>query len=96
MLRHYFAVKAEHPEAVLLYRVGDFYECYSDDAVLVSKVLGLPITQIDSSYRLIEWKDGLQGVPMVAKNVTVQGCHRGTPLNPLCPSRVKGAVQTMN
>lgn len=45
MLRHYFAVKAQHPEAVLLYRVGDFYECYSDDAVLVSKVLGLVLTR---------------------------------------------------
>ena len=45
MLRHYFAVKAQHPEAVLLYRVGDFYECYSDDAVLVSKVLGLVLTK---------------------------------------------------
>ena len=45
MLRHYFAVKAQHPEAVLLYRCGDFYECYSDDAVLVSKVLGLVLTK---------------------------------------------------
>ncbi len=41
MLRQYFAIKAQHPEAILLYRVGDFYETYSDDAVLVSKVLGL-------------------------------------------------------
>lgn len=45
MLKQYFAVKAQHPEAVLLYRVGDFYETYSDDAVLVSKVLGLVQTK---------------------------------------------------
>ena len=45
MLKHYFAVKAQHPEAVLLYRVGDFYETYADDAVLVSKVLGLVLTR---------------------------------------------------
>lgn len=45
LLKQYFAVKAQHPEAVLLYRVGDFYETYSDDAVLVSKVLGLVQTK---------------------------------------------------
>ena len=45
MLRHYFEVKAQHPEAILLYRVGDFYECYSDDAVTASRVLGLVQTK---------------------------------------------------
>ena len=45
MLRHYFEVKAQHPEALLLYRVGDFYECYSDDAVTASRVLGLVQTK---------------------------------------------------
>jgi len=45
MLRHYFEVKAQHPEALLLYRVGDFYECYSDDAVTASRVLGLVLTK---------------------------------------------------
>lgn len=45
MLRQYFAVKAQHPEALLLYRVGDFYETYSDDALVASKVLGLVLTK---------------------------------------------------
>jgi len=45
MLRQYFSVKAQHPEALLLYRVGDFYECYSDDAVTLSKVLGIVLTR---------------------------------------------------
>ena len=45
MLRHYFSIKAQHPEAILLYRVGDFYETYSEDAVTVSKVLGLVLTR---------------------------------------------------
>lgn len=45
MLKQYFSVKAQHPEAILLYRVGDFYETYSDDAVLASKVLGLVLTR---------------------------------------------------
>ena len=45
MLKHFFSVKAQHPEAILLYRVGDFYETYSDDAVVASKVLGLVLTK---------------------------------------------------
>ncbi len=45
LLKQYFSVKAQHPEAILLYRVGDFYETYSDDAVLVSRVLGLVQTR---------------------------------------------------
>lgn len=45
LLKQFFAVKAQHPEAVLLYRVGDFYETYSDDALLASKVLGLVLTK---------------------------------------------------
>ena len=45
LLKQYFNIKAQHPEAILLYRVGDFYETYSDDAVLVSKVLGIVLTR---------------------------------------------------
>ena len=45
MIRQFFAVKAQHPEALLLYRVGDFYETYSDDAITASKVLGLVLTK---------------------------------------------------
>ena len=45
MLKQYFATKAQNPEALLLYRVGDFYETYSDDAILASKVLGLVQTR---------------------------------------------------
>ena len=45
LIKQFFEVKAQNPEAVLLYRVGDFYETYSDDAVLASKVLGLVQTR---------------------------------------------------
>ena len=45
LLRQYFSIKAQYPEAILLYRVGDFYETYSDDAVTASKVLGLVLTK---------------------------------------------------
>lgn len=45
MLKQYFSIKAQHPEAILLYRVGDFYETYSDDAITASRVLGLVLTK---------------------------------------------------
>ncbi len=45
LLKQYFTIKAQHPEAILLYRVGDFYETYSDDALLASKVLGIVLTR---------------------------------------------------
>ncbi len=45
MMKHFFSVKAQYPEAILLYRVGDFYETYSDDAIIASKVLGIVQTK---------------------------------------------------
>ncbi|MBO4263965.1 MAG: DNA mismatch repair protein MutS [Bacteroidales bacterium] len=45
LLKQYFSIKAKNPEAVLLYRVGDFYETYAEDAVLVSKALGIVLTR---------------------------------------------------
>lgn len=44
-MKQYFAFKAEHPEAVLLFRCGDFYETYGDDALTASKVLGIVLTK---------------------------------------------------
>ncbi len=49
MMKQYFAVKAQHPEALLLFRCGDFYETYGEDAVLASKVLGLVLTRRSNS-----------------------------------------------
>ena len=45
LLKQYFSVKAQNPDAVLLFRVGDFYESYSDDALITSKVLGIVLTR---------------------------------------------------
>ncbi|MBO5562219.1 MAG: DNA mismatch repair protein MutS [Bacteroidales bacterium] len=45
LIKQFFEVKAQHPEALLLYRVGDFYESYSDDAVTAARVLGLVQTK---------------------------------------------------
>ena len=45
MMKQFFAVKAEHPEALLLFRCGDFYETYGEDALTASKVLGIVLTK---------------------------------------------------
>ncbi len=44
MLRHYVELKSAHPERVLLYRLGDFFECFFEDAVTLSRVLELTLT----------------------------------------------------
>ncbi len=49
MMKQYFAMKAECPEAVLLFRCGDFYETYGDDALTASKVLGIVLTKRSSA-----------------------------------------------
>ena len=49
MMKQFFAFKAEYPEAVLLFRCGDFYETYGDDALVASKVLGIVLTKRSSA-----------------------------------------------
>jgi len=44
MLRHYVALKAAHPQRVLLYRLGDFFECFFEDAIQLSQLLELTLT----------------------------------------------------
>ena len=44
MLRHYVELKAAHPERLLLYRLGDFFECFFEDAITVSRLLELTLT----------------------------------------------------
>ncbi|EFI71846.1 DNA mismatch repair protein MutS [Segatella baroniae B14] len=41
MMKQFFSMKAQHPDALLLFRCGDFYETYGDDAIEASKVLDL-------------------------------------------------------
>lgn len=45
LMRQYFEVKRQHPDALLLFRVGDFYETFGEDAVIASKVLGIVLTK---------------------------------------------------
>ena len=45
MMRQFYTFKNEHPDALLLFRCGDFYETYSDDAVEAAKILGITLTR---------------------------------------------------
>ena len=44
MMQQYLAIKAEHPEELLFYRMGDFYELFYDDAVRAAKLIDLTLT----------------------------------------------------
>ena len=44
MMRQYFEIKAAHPDAILFFRLGDFYEMFLDDAVVASKILDITLT----------------------------------------------------
>lgn len=44
-MKQYFEMKQKHPDAVLLFRVGDFYETFSDDAITASEILGITLTR---------------------------------------------------
>ena len=45
MMRQFFSMKNQHPDALLLFRCGDFYETYCDDAVEASRILGITLTR---------------------------------------------------
>ncbi len=45
MMKQYYDLKAKHPDAVMLFRCGDFYETYCEDAVLASEILGITLTK---------------------------------------------------
>lgn len=45
LMKQYVEMKSKHPDAVLLFRVGDFYETFSDDAIAASEILGITLTR---------------------------------------------------
>jgi DNA mismatch repair protein MutS len=45
LMKQYLEMKQKHPDAVLLFRVGDFYETFSDDAITASEILGITLTR---------------------------------------------------
>ena len=45
LMQQYYSAKAKYPDAILLYRMGDFYETFGEDAILTSKILGITLTK---------------------------------------------------
>src|SRR5512145_505001 len=45
LMKQYFAIKTKHPDAILLFRVGDFYETFGEDAIRTSEILGITLTR---------------------------------------------------
>ena len=45
MMKQFFELKTKHPDAVMLFRCGDFYETYCEDAVAASEILGITLTK---------------------------------------------------
>lgn len=45
LMKQYYEIKDKHPDAILLFRVGDFYETFSDDAIRASEILGITLTK---------------------------------------------------
>ncbi len=52
VLRHYVELKKENPERILLYRLGDFYECFFEDAILLSQILELTLTGKEAGKKI--------------------------------------------
>ena len=53
ILKQFHDLKAKHPDALLLFRCGDFYETYLDDAVTASKILDLILMQCDKGKEIV-------------------------------------------
>ena len=85
MMRQYLQMKAEHPDCILMFRLGDFYEMFNDDAKLVSKELDLTLTTRDRS-KPAEERTPMCGVPyhsveayiarLIAKGYKVAICEQ--------------------
>ena len=45
LMKQYYGVKAVHGDAILLFRVGDFYETFGEDAIRASRILGITLTR---------------------------------------------------
>jgi len=78
MMQQYREAKTRHPGMILLFRMGDFYETFEDDAEVVSRVLGLTLTDakqemIDGAIRL-SWDDRLEVY-------TIPALGHGTPID---------------
>ena len=81
MLDQFAEIKAQHPDTVLFFRMGDFYEMFYDDAVLASEVLGITLTNRDKSA---DEPVPMAGVPWHSVESYLQGMLRAGHKVTLC------------
>lgn len=94
MMQHYLKMKEENPDAILFYRLGDFYEMFFDDAKLVSQELDLVLTGRSAG---VEEKVPMCGVPFHAANSYISRLVKQGYKVAICeqledPSNAKGLV----
>ena len=68
MMKQYLEVKAEYEDYILMYRLGDFYECFFDDALIASRELELTLTGRDCG---LEERAPMCGVPFHAADTYI-------------------------
>ncbi|HJI18727.1 MAG: DNA mismatch repair protein MutS [Alistipes sp.] len=94
-MKQYYAIKAVHPDAILLFRVGDFYETFGDDAIRASGILGITLTRrANGSASYVE----LAGFPYHAIDTYLPKLVRAGERVAICeqledPKLVKGLVK---
>ena len=69
MMKHYLSLKEQYKDCIIFYRLGDFYEMFFDDAIIMSKVLELTLTGRDCG---LEERAPMCGIPAKAVDVYVQ------------------------
>ena len=95
LMKQYYEIKAVHPDAILLFRVGDFYETFGDDAIKSSSILGITLTKrANGSASSVE----LAGFPYHALDVYLPKLVRAGERVAICeqledPKTVKGLVK---
>ena len=95
LMKQYYSVKAVHPDAILLFRVGDFYETFGDDAIKASSILGITLTRrANGSASYVE----LAGFPYHALDTYLPKLVRAGERVAICeqledPKTVKGIVK---
>ncbi|MCH5334676.1 MAG: DNA mismatch repair protein MutS [Alistipes sp.] len=95
LMKQYYAVKAVHPDAILLFRVGDFYETFGEDAIKASGILGITLTRrANGAASYVE----LAGFPYHAVDTYLPKLVRAGERVAICeqledPKTVKGLVK---
>ena len=69
LMKQYNALKAEYPDTILLFRVGDFYETFGQDAIEASRILGITLTKRGGGD-----ENELAGFPFALKNEKALCC----------------------